>query len=755
MARPLEFAIKVRDRFSATLSKLEKRVDGIKMRLNKALTSRLGMTAVITTITAGYGAIIKSSMAFEAALADVSTLVDTNTVSMKAFEEQIINMAPQVQKSTTEMANGLYQVVSAGIDTASSMDVLRVSAKAAVAGITDTFTSVDIITTGLNAYGKAASEAEQVSDVLFQTVKLGKTTFGELANFLGPVLPLANALHISFEEVGAAMSTMTASGIRTDVAATALRATFSSLIQNASKFRAIGIDVIKVAGEEGLTGVMDRLKEATGGDIEKIQKLIPNVRALAAVLTITGAGADKFTADLIAMKNASGSMSEAFDKQAETTKAAWNEMKAQFSSFAASVGKGLLPVVKTVLKFGSWLMKFIRVAFSNVGIILGEFSTHLMIIPKSFKAAWIAAIKITLMLNKTLWKTLVEMAKVGAKGIWDIITGKTQLQLVMLDLSRAMGKGMLAATTGMKDILKEEFKDVSLEFGVILDNLAEDLDLSLVEEQGKKIGKKLAEGVTGAVEEGVIPAAEKILEVSSLVETKLAEWVMNVQPIGMQVGDILTSTFDMVADGIGNAVANAIIEGDNLGEALKQVMKDVTKNVIRQLISIGVQRLILAGVVKAMGIQQFASESAQGIAAVYVNSFKSAAAIPVIGWQIAPGVAAANTAAAVSGLTGAFGVGMGTALGLAGQAHAGLTNVPAEGTFLLNKNERVLSPEQNQDLTNFLAGGGGGDVHVDIAVLPNATNADAMLQMSREDWDDVVSEQIAPALKRASERGVI
>jgi len=40
------------------------------------------------------------------------------------------------------------------------------------------------------------------------------------------------------------------------------------------------------------------------------------------------------------------------------------------------------------------------------------------------------------------------------------------------------------------------------------------------------------------------------------------------------------------------------------------------------------------------------------------------------------------------------------------QAHAGLTNVPADQTYLLSAGERVLAPQQNKDLTQALAGGG-------------------------------------------------
>lgn len=49
-----------------------------------------------------------------------------------------------------------------------------------------------------------------------------------------------------------------------------------------------------------------------------------------------------------------------------------------------------------------------------------------------------------------------------------------------------------------------------------------------------------------------------------------------------------------------------------------------------------------------------------------------------------------------------------TKMNVSGIAHGGLTNVPSESTYLLDKGERVLSPNQNRDLTDFLNGNGGG-----------------------------------------------
>ena len=48
-------------------------------------------------------------------------------------------------------------------------------------------------------------------------------------------------------------------------------------------------------------------------------------------------------------------------------------------------------------------------------------------------------------------------------------------------------------------------------------------------------------------------------------------------------------------------------------------------------------------------------------------------------------------------------VGMIAAQTITGMAHNGIDNIPKEGTWLLDGGERVLNPQQNKDLTNYLA----------------------------------------------------
>ena len=114
-------------------------------------------------------------------------------------------------------------------------------------------------------------------------------------------------------------------------------------------------------------------------------------------------------------------------------------------------------------------------------------------------------------------------------------------------------------------------------------------------------------------------------------------------------------------------------------------------------------------------------------------------------WGVAAGIAAA---------TAAVGAGLGRVSEM-NAAHGGMTNVPKEQTYLLDRGERVLSPNQNKDLTEYMNNGGGSNIeNVNIEILPNATNAEALLYMNKNDWLDIAENNIIPALRTLSGQGV-
>lgn len=150
-----------------------------------------------------------------------------------------------------------------------------------------------------------------------------------------------------------------------------------------------------------------------------------------------------------------------------------------------------------------------------------------------------------------------------------------------------------------------------------------------------------------------------------------------------------------------------------------------------------------------------AAALAQAVISTYTsatNAYMSASAIPFVGWILGPIAAAAALALGMQNVSAIRSQQM-------GQAHAGMTNIPAEGTYLLDKGERVIQPEQNKDLTNFLKGGeeGGGGGGVQIGTLSieiTVPNGEGLRNMTRREWEDIVSDRVIPALNVLDRKGV-
>lgn len=80
-----------------------------------------------------------------------------------------------------------------------------------------------------------------------------------------------------------------------------------------------------------------------------------------------------------------------------------------------------------------------------------------------------------------------------------------------------------------------------------------------------------------------------------------------------------------------------------------------------------------------------------------------------------------------------------------GIAHGGLDYVPKEQTYLLDKGERVLSPNQNKDFTNFMQGNqtsGGGVGEINIVVSVDAKGNSSMTGDTADNLGRVMAKQV-------------
>lgn len=336
---------------------------GLYKGRQEALGIIKAMTSQITSFDVFGGIGISAAMAFGKAAKDsynfskefdknmreVMSISTAVTENFELYQQKVIDMTKTIPVGANEAAKALYQIVSAGHDGAAGMQILEASARAAIGGVTDTATAADAITTLINAYKQGASDANSISDQLFTTVRLGKTTFGELGQSIAQVAPIAASYGVEMDQVLAAVATLTKSGTPTAQAMTQIRAS----IVGVSKVLGDGAFETRTYQE-----ALAEVAKMAGGSESKLRELVPEIEAVNGVLGMTGINAQAAASDLAELSSSAGATETAFKKMAEGA-------NAQLKLLQNNIVAATRPMGETIMKEVADIAKKLNEAFAN------------------------------------------------------------------------------------------------------------------------------------------------------------------------------------------------------------------------------------------------------------------------------------------------------------------------------------------------------------------------------------------------------
>ena len=144
---------------------------------------------------------------------------------------------------------------------------------------------------------------------------------------------------------------------------------------------------------------------------------------------------------------------------------------------------------------------------------------------------------------------------------------------------------------------------------------------------------------------------------------------------------------------------SAITDSDNLGESFKRLatgigttMVSAIGKMIAQWLVYKATKAIVDKATKAAAVPALTAHAQAASLLAGINAYASAAAIPIVGFGMAPGAMAAALAA-TQPMAAAV-----AALALAGMAHDGMDSIPETGTWLLKRGERVVTSQTSKKL---------------------------------------------------------
>lgn len=332
---------------------------GSVLGLDKSISQtalNFAKVAGVATVGAAFSKATSAAIAFEKSLAEVSTL--SNSLDMGQLEKDLISISEQFGADKTQQAQALYQVISAGAETAAeATTTLTVANKLAVGGVTDVAVAADGLTSALNAYGKDASEATDISDAMFTAMRAGKTTIGELSANIGKVAPIAAQAGVSFDELLAATAAVTKTGLNTSMTMNSLRQVMANVIKptkEASEVaQLLGIEFNAAALEsKGLSGFLSDIVEKTGGSTAAMSKLFGSVESLQSILFLASeTGGKEFSNILEQMDEKAGATEEAFGKMSETAGFLTQVLGQQLNTKLLALGATLLEYLTPALVY--------------------------------------------------------------------------------------------------------------------------------------------------------------------------------------------------------------------------------------------------------------------------------------------------------------------------------------------------------------------------------------------------------------------
>ena len=357
----LEQAEKTIDELSEKIKKLteesEKAPKGFEALGN--VIQALGLAKVAQEISAALFACSQSAAEFETSVAKVSTLVDTNKVSMRSMRDELLQLSGDTGKSVNDLSDATYQAISASVEVGNAIATVDKANKLAVGGFTSSATAVDVLTTALNAYNLSADQTEYISDILVTTQNLGKTTVDELASSVGKTIPLAAAYNVEMDNLSTAYAQLTKNGIATAEAGTYIKSMLNELGDSSSNVAKVlkdetGRTFAELSSEgKSIGDVLDVLVDSVNGNLTKFNELWGSVEAGTGALSLAKAGSDAYNDTLMAMKDSAGATELAYSKMMDTTEAASQKFSNSAQNVAIAIGDDLNPCLEAMYNAGS------------------------------------------------------------------------------------------------------------------------------------------------------------------------------------------------------------------------------------------------------------------------------------------------------------------------------------------------------------------------------------------------------------------
>lgn len=350
-------------RVSADATPFNKAMDSSATSVSSALSAinRAASVFIGTGVVRAFSRATETAYEFGQVMADISSISDVSIQQLSRSIKQLDNVYGRM----SNVGNSIYNIISSGFDRSEDelLSIVKNVGQASKSIRADLYNTANVFTTVANAYALSANRFKDIADLLFVTVKEGKAEGNELARTLGLVVNTASEAGLSFAEMSAVISTLS----RTQTTSQAMIG-FNQMLNAMIKPSKEAADTAKQFGIEfgaaalkskGFTAIIKDMHDKLQGNVEAINKISGPIRAMRAVVSLTGKQYENFINILEKAEDqiGTGVAMEAFAKQTNTAQQALENLKVQIDKTLIGIGQDFEPLTRHLNEFVEIFLK--------------------------------------------------------------------------------------------------------------------------------------------------------------------------------------------------------------------------------------------------------------------------------------------------------------------------------------------------------------------------------------------------------------
>ena len=497
-------------RAATNMRKFETQVIGSNTRIQASfdmLGSKMMLTGTLLTqyltvpLSLLGGFAVKTFGVFESELSKIVSLSGVASKTVSEWGSSLLGMSRQVGKAPKELASSLYLITNSGIRGAESLEILKKSSLASSIGLGETNDVVKAITSTMAAYGSETMSVNGILDIFIRTLSEGLGDASEYVRQLPDIAPIATKLGISFDQVGAAVASLSLTGTPVAEATTQIRRLLNTFIKqtpgSVKEFKRLGFSIDEVTESlknRGLLPTLMIINDAVQKNTNSLAQsnrsfgdMFPNINALLPVLSILGVNLEKTKNVFESTAMAVGDFSRATNVLGGQVQFRWNQAMGSLQSSLIRFGNAIKePIMKLIGQFVNLVDRLITrftsltqaqqqniikwvafgAALGPLLLILGPLTTLIANLGKSLFLIFsnptvlsiMAIVTAVFLLNTAIWSLVQSWDKVLARmkvGWNSILIGALQV----VDWFQTFDWGQL--WIAIWDSIKQFFQDIS------------------------------------------------------------------------------------------------------------------------------------------------------------------------------------------------------------------------------------------------------------------------------------------------------